>query len=70
MNDDPANAMNFSEDEDLLTLENAEVEAAFRLATQQAVENNQAEFDFHGYTIEIDDAVEALEYISNNRTYH
>lgn len=44
--------------------------AEFKVATRQALENMKTEFDFYGQTVEINDALEAIDEHEDGRTYH
>lgn len=60
----------YDPDTSTLSLRGLDMEIEFLFACHQAIENNQPEFIFHGYTIEVGKAVDVLQAISNNRTYH
>lgn len=53
-----------------LALRGIDMEVEFLIACHQAIENNECEFIFHGYTIEVGKAVDVLQAIASNRTYH
>lgn len=53
-----------------LALKTVEMEIAFLFATYEAIEQNNDEFLFHGYTVETDTAVDVILAINASRTYH
>lgn len=60
----------YNEDTGMLSISSDEMEAEFRMATRQAVENMDLDFDFHGYTIETAVAIDVVQGILAHRTYH
>ena len=61
-----------SEDTDtsILSLSDDMIAAEFRVATHKAVHNNLVEFDFYGYVISTEDAVDTVREMDATRTYH
>lgn len=53
-----------------LVIDNDTTAAEFKLATRQALENTLSEFEFHGYLIEVKDAIEVIDFLEEGRTYH
>ena len=54
----------------ILKLEDPDEQVAFQLATYQAVVNMEPEFEFNGYTVLTDHAIDAVNDIVAGRTYH
>ena len=44
--------------------------AEFKMATYEAVLNNNLTFLFYGYTIEVEDAMDTVNYMEEGRVYH
>ena len=53
-----------------LLLEDPDEQLAFQIATWHAVENMWAEFEFRGRMVPTDAAIDAVNEIVANRTYH
>lgn len=53
-----------------LALKTVEMEIEFLYATYQAIEENDDEFSFHGYTVETNAAIDVVLAINASRTYH
>ena len=53
-----------------LTIQGSEMEVEFELAIYEALENNEFEFEFHGYIIDTEEAVSMMNEVKANRTYH
>jgi len=60
----------YDEDTGMLSITDDIMEAEFKVATRQALENMQDEFKFHGYTIDTSTAVDVVQAMSERRTYH
>lgn len=57
----------YDKDTELLSLINDEMEAEFKMATQRAIDNNDPEFYFHGYSILTEAAMDVMHAMSENR---
>jgi hypothetical protein len=55
---------------EMLNLNDDVIEAEFRLATRQAIENNEVEFDFHGFIVETDVAIDVVNEMKKLRGFH
>jgi hypothetical protein len=53
-----------------LSLETLDHQVEFQLATWEALEKMQTEFEFHGYVVLTMAAVDAVNDMVANRTYH
>lgn len=60
----------YNDNTGMLSLTSDAMEVAFEIATRQAVENNEDEFDFDGYTVETTIAIDVIQAMKNLRTYH
>lgn len=60
----------YNDDTGMLSLTSDAMEVAFEVATRQAIENNKDVFDFDGYTIETAIAIDVIQAMKNQRTYH
>ena len=54
----------------MLSIVSDEMEAEFKVATCQAIENMQKEFEFYGYTVETSTAIDVVQAMLEQRTYH
>lgn len=62
--------MIYDPDTEMLDLNDDVIEAEFRLATRQAIENNEVEFDFHGFIVETDVAIDVVNEMKRIRGFH
>ena len=53
-----------------LVLDEVDTQVEFQFATWQALEDMQTEFEFHGYFVLTVAAIDAVNDIVANRTYH
>ena len=53
-----------------LFVDNDEIKAEFKVATRKAMERMDTDFEFYGYTVEVDDAIDVINEIESERTYH
>lgn len=63
-------AIEWDDESGMISLTDDWVEAEFRMATRQAVENNEITFMFHGYEIETSTAIDVVQAMSEVRQYH
>lgn len=54
----------------MLSITDDVMEAEFKVATQQALDNNDLEFDFYGYVIETELAMDVMQTMNERRTFH
>ncbi len=54
----------------LLTVASTDMECEFEIAVYEAVRNCQTEFEFHGYIVDTAKAVDAVQEVIAQRTYH
>ncbi len=54
----------------VLELVDDKMKAEFRLATRQAIEENESEFVFRGFLVYTSDAIDLVSEIDASRTYH
>jgi len=54
----------------MLSIATDEMEAEFKIATRQAIENNEAEFEFYGYIVDTATAIDVVRAMAEVRTYH
>lgn len=60
----------YDRDTGMLSITDDVMEAEFKVATQQALESNTLEFDFHGYLIETEVAMDVVQAMNERRTFH
>ena len=60
----------YNTETEMLSLISDEMEAEFKVATSQAVENSEDSFTFYGYEIETSTAVDVVKAMNKARTYH
>lgn len=60
----------YDESTGMLSLDSDHMEAEFKIATRQAVEDMVPEFMFYGYTVETSTAIDVIQAINSKRTYH
>ena len=53
-----------------LIIEEEMMAAEFKVATHQAIENNNPEFYFYGETIEVEYALDEMDIFEEGRIYH
>jgi len=63
-------AVEFDNETGMIALTDDWVEAEFRVATRQAVEDNAEFFMFHGYEVETAIAIDVVQAMSEVRQYH
>lgn len=63
-------AVEWDDETGMISLTDDWVEAEFRAATRQAVENNMPTFMFHGYQVETSTAIDVVQAMSELRTLH
>lgn len=63
-------AIEWDDESGMISLTDDWVEAEFRAATRQAVEDNKITFMFHGYEIETDIAIDVVQAMSEVRQFH
>ena len=60
----------YDNDTGMLSIVSDEMEAEFKVATRQAIENNDLTFRFYGYEVETAVAIEVVQAMNERRTYH
>lgn len=60
----------YNENTGMISIVSDEMEAEFKVATRQALENMEEEFWFYGYTVETAIAVDVVQAMDERRTYH
>ena len=54
----------------MLSITSDVMEAEFMVATQEALDKNEVEFEFYGYTVETETAMDVVQAMRELRVYH
>lgn len=60
----------FDKETGMMTLNDHTVSTEFEIATHDAIVNNEIDFEFYGHLVSTSDAINVVQAITAQRTYH